>query len=91
METGKVIEAAIAYFENDIRRISHLPVSYTHLDVYKRQGIYDKERISDMITIEKNLYALHTRHTSYVFCVMESGHPEHLFYGCLLYTSILYI
>ena len=24
METGKVIEAAIAYFENDIRRISHL-------------------------------------------------------------------
>ena len=34
-----------------------------------------------MITIEKNLYALHTRHTSYVFCVMESGHPEHLYYG----------
>ena len=31
-----------------------------------------------MITIEKNLYALHTRHTFYVFCVMESGHPEHL-------------
>ena len=34
-----------------------------------------------MIMIEKNLYALHTRHTSYVFCVMESGHPEHLYYG----------
>ena len=40
METGKVIEAAIAYFENDIRRISHL------LKVYGfAKAIGEKERL----------------------------------------------
>lgn len=40
-----------------------------------------------MITVEKNLYALHTKHTSYVFCVMDSGHMEHLHYGRRLHAN----
>ena len=46
METGKVIEAAIAYFENDIRRISHL------LKVYGfAKAIGEKEQL-DLFTME---------------------------------------
>ena len=34
-----------------------------------------------MITVENQLFSLHTRHTSYLFRVMETGHLEHLSYG----------
>ena len=34
-----------------------------------------------MITVENQLFSLHTRHTSYLFRVMETGHLEHLYYG----------
>ena len=33
-----------------------------------------------MITVENQLFSLHTRHTSYLFRVMETGHLEHLYY-----------
>ena len=34
-----------------------------------------------MITVENQLFSLYTRHTSYLFRVMETGHLEHLYYG----------
>ena len=41
-----------------------------------------------MITVENQLFSLHTRHTSYLFRVMETGHLEHLYYGRKIHPSI---
>ena len=34
-----------------------------------------------MITVQDSLYTLSTKHTTYSFHVMSSGHLEHLYYG----------
>lgn len=34
-----------------------------------------------MINEKDNVFYLHTKHTSYIFRVMETGHLEHLYYG----------
>ena len=34
-----------------------------------------------MIEQEEGLYALHTKNTTYMFNVMDTGHLEHLYYG----------
>ena len=36
-EVTKLLVAYVKTYENKIERNSHKPVSYTHLDVYKRQ------------------------------------------------------
>ena len=41
-----------------------------------------------MITVENQLFSLHTRHTSYLFRVMETGHLEHLYYGRKIHPAI---
>ena len=34
-----------------------------------------------MITENQGVFSLSTEHTSYLFEIMETGHPEHLYYG----------
>ena len=34
-----------------------------------------------MIECKEGVFALHTRSTSYIFRITETGHPEHLYYG----------
>lgn len=34
-----------------------------------------------MISVNENCFFLHTRHTTYAFCITKYGHPEHLYYG----------
>ncbi|MGN0166419.1 MAG: alpha-galactosidase [Acetatifactor sp.] len=34
-----------------------------------------------MITEKNGVFSLETEHTSYLFGIMETGHPEHLYYG----------
>lgn len=34
-----------------------------------------------MIRIDNSIFQLHTKHTSYIFRVTETGHLEHLYYG----------
>ncbi len=39
-----------------------------------------------MIREEKGVFVLDTEHTTYAFRIMESGHPEHLYYGRKLHV-----
>ncbi len=39
-----------------------------------------------MIEIKDNYYLLHTKHTTYAFCVMDTGQLEHLYYGARIHT-----
>lgn len=41
-----------------------------------------------MIKVDNQLFSLHTRHTSYLFRVMETGHLEHLYYGRKIHSAI---
>ena len=57
------------------------PVSYTHLDVYKRQGKYTGTRLN------RELYELlrHKYPDESIICY--SGEPYEIYEACLLYTS----
>ena len=63
---------------DEIRR--HTPVSYTHLDVYKRQGhTGDAPAAAPLDAVRIRLLAFH---------ITELGEGEHaLLHRCLLYTS----
>lgn len=37
-----------------------------------------------MITVKDNLFLLHTKNTTYAFCIRDNALPEHLCYGALL-------
>lgn len=41
-----------------------------------------------MIKVDNQLFSMHTRHTSYLFRVMETGHLEHLYYGRKIHSAI---
>ena len=56
-------------------------VSYTHLDVYKRQGLTDEDEAHLFVTQEENVTKL-TQYDKFI-AACASG-EEH---GCLLYTS----
>ena len=57
-------------------RVWQAPVSYTHLDVYKRQG-YDCIRFTHHVFIPAKVAAL----------VVILGNHDHPVHPCLLYTS----
>lgn len=40
-----------------------------------------------MIKINNNIFELHTENTTYIFRIMETGHPEHIYYGGRLDTE----
>jgi len=44
------------------------------------QGLASREE-RDMIREKEGIFLLETRHSSYLFEVMETGHLEHLYYG----------
>ena len=59
------------------------PVSYTHLDVYKRQGAYNLEKHNEIITIvDKSEYQKLMN-----FINREDPKAFVTIYNCLLYTS----
>nr|WP_027872079.1 alpha-galactosidase [[Eubacterium] cellulosolvens] len=37
-----------------------------------------------MITVQKKIFVLSTPHTTYAFRILDTGHPEHLYYGASL-------
>lgn len=37
-----------------------------------------------MITVQKKVFVLSTPHTTYAFRILDTGHPEHLYYGASL-------
>ena len=53
------------------------PVSYTHLDVYKRQELQRRYPVACTGYQDEKVYAGRQAH--------KRGYPEH--HGCLLYTS----
>ena len=59
-----------------------IPVSYTHLDVYKRQIIYNPN---------KKIFTLHTAHTTYQMQVDPLGYLLHLYYGEKTNSSMDYV
>ena len=72
--------------------IDHIPVSYTHLDVYKRQDIYGgklnaegyksvAKQLADKFHFEKVAITLRESHSAF-----DNGWSAML-YDCLLYTS----
>ena len=61
------------------------PVSYTHLDVYKRQIDYFAVSLPDLLIFEENLNERNRKHCLFMVSLGLKG----LGRICLLYTSIL--
>ena len=72
----------------------HAPVSYTHLDVYKRQVVHCAARGKTNKAIASELCLSEHTVKNYLFKAFEklgvSSRVELLFYLCLLYTSDVY-
>ena len=58
-------------------------VSYTHLDVYKRQGLLSFAAYPKKLLRQSVMYILYTRYTENTFYI----HHSHVYNSCLLYTS----